>query len=152
KIALEPGDVTQLDTLARRVMVHLVSQLLESGKADVPEPKRAQEFFRRFPNAVFETPEWRGWLDANFVKLLPSLDALLAAAAVSVSPNRIAWLRVLFKYAFSEHDIETRQTCLEWLRYEPLSQDDAARIGLRPAELPDADAPWDTRNDRCFDR
>jgi hypothetical protein len=152
KVALEPGDVTQLDTLARRVMVHLVSQLLQSSKVNVPDPKRAQEFFKKFPNAVFDTPEWRIWLDENFVKLLPALDAMLASAGVQMAPSRIAWLRVLFKYAFSEDQYETRQTCLEWLRYEPLSEEDASRIGLRLAEIPKADAPWEERNQRCFER
>ncbi len=104
KVALEPGDVTQLDTLARRVMVHLVSQLLENGKSKVRDPKRAQQFFKKYPNAVFETPEWRSWLDTNFVTLLPDLDAMLAAVGIQMSPNRTAWLRVLFKYAFSEHE------------------------------------------------
>jgi hypothetical protein len=152
KVALEPGDVSQLDTLARRVMVYLVSQLLESGKANVPDPKRAITFFNKYPNAVFETPEWRGWLDENFVKLLPALDAMLAAAGVQMAPSRTAWLRILFKYAFSELDYEVRQTCLEWLRYEPLSEEDAARIGLRLAELPRGDAPWEARNQHAFER
>jgi hypothetical protein len=152
KVALEPGDVSQLDTLARRVMVHLVCQLLENGKSNVADPKRARDFFMRFPNAVFETPEWRSWLDENFGKLLPALDAMLASAGVQMAPNRAAWLRVLFKYAFSEHDFELRQICLEWLRYEPISEPDGVRIGVRLAELPKADAPWEERNRCCFER
>jgi hypothetical protein len=152
KITLEPGDVTQLDTLARRVLVHLVIQLLEGGKVDVPDPKPAQDFFRKYPNAVFETPEWRGWLDTNFKTLLPALDQLLAAQGIQMAPNRSAWLRVLFKYAFAGEAYEVRQTCLEWLRYEPIAQEDAARIGLKPAEVPEADVPWELRNDKCFQR
>jgi hypothetical protein len=154
KVALTPGDVTQLDTLARRVMVHLVRRLLEGATKlpKVKDPKRALAFLQKFPNAVFETPEWRSWLSKSFEGLLPALDAMLAKDGVHLKPSRSAWLKVLFKYAFSEHDPELRQSCLEWLRYEPLAPEDGARIGLRLAELPSADTPWELRNDCCFDR
>jgi hypothetical protein len=154
KVALTPGDVTQLDTLARRVMVHLVCRLL-AGEAKLPkvkDPKRALAFFQKFPNAVFETPEWRSWLSKSFEGLLPALDAMLAEDGVQMKPSRGAWLKVLFKYAFSEHEPELRQSCLEWLRYEPLAPEDGARVGLRLAELPSAEAPWEQRNGCCFDR
>lgn len=154
KIALTPGDVTQLDTLARRVMVHLVRRLLE-GADKVPkvkDPKRALTFLQKYPNSVFETPEWRSWLGKSFDGLLPALDAMLAKDGVQLKPSRGAWLKVLFKYAFSEQDADLRQSCLEWLRYEPLAPEDGARIGLKLAELPSTDAPWEHRNGCCFDR
>lgn len=153
KVALQPGDLTQLDVLARRLTVNLVDRLLRAGKAEAtPEPERARDFFARYPNSVFETPEWRGWLQSNFKQLLPALDSLLASDGIQLLPNRTAWLRVLFKYAFSEADHELRQTCLEWLKYEPLAEEDATRIGLRPAELPQTDIPYEQRNERSFQR
>jgi hypothetical protein len=152
KVTVGPGDVTQLDTLARRVMVSLVVNLLDSGAPNVPNPEQARKFFTRFPNAVFETPEWREWLQHHFEKLLPSLDHLLAATGVHLTPSRSAWLRVLYAYAFSEQDHAVRQTCLEWLRFEPIGDEDAKRIGLRVAELPDQGLPYEQRNERCFQR
>lgn len=152
KVTVGPGDVTQLDTLARRVMVALVSKLLDKGVSDVPNPTQAHAFFKKFPNAVFETPEWRDWLQSNFKDLLPSLDKLLAEDGVHLAPSRGAWLRVLNAYAFSEQDHAIRQTCLEWLRFEPIGDEDAKRISLRQAELPQQDLPYEQRNERCFER
>lgn len=151
-VAREPGELSQLDVLARRVLVFLLARLLEDGTADVPSPQGARDFFQRFPSAVFETPEWRNWLQRSLTELLPKLDAVLARASIHLHASRSSWLRVLFAYAFSEEDLALRQTCLEWLRYEPIGAEDAERIGLRPAELPDPDVPYEQRNERCFQR
>jgi hypothetical protein len=152
-VIVEPGDLTQLDALARRVMVHLVGRLLEQGEhPEVHFPDQATDFFRRYPNSALETPEWRGWLADNFEALLPKLDALLASAGVHLVPRRSAWLRVLVKYAFSEGDLELRQTCLEWLRYKVLDPEDATTLGVRGGDLPESDIPFELRNERSFER
>lgn len=152
KLSLEPGDLTQLDMLARRVLVNLVLRLLATGKARHPDAPKAIQFFNRFPNAVFETPEWRDWLHAEKEATIRDLTQELRGLGINLLPNNQAWLKVLFAYAFSENDPDLRQVAIDWLNASPLDAREGELLGLRRAELPTEGATPQERNETAFER
>jgi hypothetical protein len=152
KLCVEPGDLTQLDMLARRVLVNLVLRLLATGKGHHPEPTKAIQFFNRYPNAVFETPEWRDWLHAAKDKTIRDLTVELKSLGIQLVPNNGAWITVLFAYAFSEHNPELRQVAIDWLNASPLDPGEGELLGLRKADLPIEGATPEQRNETAFER
>lgn len=152
KLQPDPGENTQLDTLARQLLSTFLVRLLEDESVDHPDRVGALELVRKYPSMALESPEWRRWLSSEQPKILVALDALLQRHGVSLRPSRKAWLKVLLAYAYGEDDPERRQLCLDWLTYSPLDDTEGKRLGLRKAELPENDLPYEQRNERCFER
>ncbi len=152
KLKAEAGEVTQLDVLARRVLVNLVQKLLAKGSVKRTEPSEDLRFFERYPNAVFETPEWRAWIHENKSRITQLLDAELRVLDIRLRPNNVAWLSVLFAYAFGEEDRERRQIALDWLACSPLDAEEGRQIGLRLADLAAGDSTPEGRNEAAFER
>jgi hypothetical protein len=77
-------------------------------------------------------------------------DAALARRGVALhSPD---WLRVLFAYSFGYPDRAIRQACLDWIAGQSLSAEQAESIGLRPAEVLDAEFDIEQTNHVCRER
>jgi hypothetical protein len=143
--AWKPTEPTQLDTLACSVLAHLVADLIELDHA--PDHK-AVKLLRADPVGAFgeglEIDAWGKWMRETFPKNLVAYEQALALRNVKLhSPE---WLRVLFAYAFNYPDHEIRQAALDWVAGQPLSAEQGALVGLRPAELLAADAPAETLN------
>jgi hypothetical protein len=152
KLCVEPGDLTQLDMLARRVLVNLVLRLLAAGKGNHPDPTKAIQFLNRYPNAVFETPEWRGWLHKEKSATIRDLTVELRGLGIHLLPNNEAWLKVVFAYAFSENNPEVRQVAIDWLNGSPLDPREGELLGLRRADLPSEGSTPEQRNETAFER
>lgn len=152
KLVADPGENTQLDTMARRVLMAVMAQLLRDDRLSHPNKQAALATFERFPNGALEMPEWRDWLRTEREALLKALDRLLKEHGVELRPSRRAWLKVLLAYAYADEDEDVRQLCLDWIKYLPLDADEGGALGLRAADLPDAELPYEQRNEKCFER
>ncbi len=144
---------TQLDAFAHGVLAHLVAALIESGKAEHPDPAGAAAWLRERPLESFALADpahpWSHWLRTVFETFHHELEAQLRRAGVVLqSPG---WLRVLFAYASSRVGDDVRALCLAWLGGQTLEPAEAARIGLRAGESTPADLP-DQINELCWRR
>ena len=147
-----PGDLTQLDTLARRVLLAIVTALLREGKLAHPNKQAALKLFAEHPNDALDMPGWRNWMNQEQDKIIAAIDSELRAQDIQLMPNRVAWLKVLLAYAYSAGKPDVRQLCLDWLTGRPLDADEGKRLRLRKADLPDAETPYHQRNERAFER
>lgn len=152
KLQADPGEPTQLDTLVRRVLGAVMTKLLQDDRLRHPDKEGALEVFRKFPRTALEDPVWRNWLASEQDSVLKGLDGLLREQGIDVRPTRRAWLKVLLAYAYSEEDEQLRQLCLDWITYRPLDRDEGEALGLRLAEVPETDVPYEQRNEKCFER
>lgn len=148
----KPGELTQLDMLARHVLLALVTSLLREGKLAHPNKKAALQLFEEHPNDALDMPGWRTWMNQEQDKIFAAVDSELRMQDLQLTPNRGAWLKVLLAYAYSAGKPDVRQLCLDWLTGRPLDVDEGERLQLRKADLPDAEAPYHQRNERAFER
>lgn len=148
----ESDALTQLDIMARRVLCAVMSELLRAERVAHPDKEQALSLFEKYPNTALEMPEFRSWLLDERDAVLRALDRLLGELGVTLAPSRRAWLKVLLAYAYSDGDEDVRQLCLDWIAYRPLDPSEGGTLGLRFADLPDSDVPYELRNERCFER
>lgn len=144
-LVLGPEDQTQLTVLARKILEGLAGRLIVAG--ELPPAAVPSGASRTDHDAV-----WKSWMAEHFGRMLDALDRSLAGAGVQVHPNRRAWLRVLYAYAFLDHTPNARQVCLDWLQVQPLDFEEVRQIGLRRSDLAPVDLPRASRNDECFVR
>lgn len=146
-----PSEPTQLDTLAFGVLAHLVADLAERDPSSDPT---IAPWLREDPVSAFgeglEVNTWAKWMCETFKSHHAAYEQALAQRGVELhSPD---WLRVLFAYAFNYPNAEVRQACLDWMAGQPLSAEQGALVGLRPAELLAAEAPAEVLNHASRER
>jgi hypothetical protein len=143
--AWRPSEPTQLDALACSVLAHLVADLIE---ADPQGDQADAKFLRSDPVNAFgeglDAHPWGKWMRETFVSYLAAYEQALARRNVRL--NSPEWLRVLFAYAFNYPDRDIRQAAQDWMAGHPLSAEQGALLGLRPAELLAAEAPAEELN------
>jgi len=141
----KPEEPTQLDALAHGVLGHLVADLAEQqGDGDPADIAH----IRRDPLDAFglggRDHSWADWMRATFESHRAAYDAALVRRGLELhSPE---WLRVLFAYGYGYPDRVVRQACLDWIAGQSLSAEQAAAVGLRPAEVPDAEMSAEDAN------
>ncbi|HZA28029.1 MAG TPA: hypothetical protein VE735_00250, partial [Gammaproteobacteria bacterium] len=129
-VACAPGELSQLDTFARHVLA----------------------FLRNQPNEASQAPRLWNWLRKPFGILLRKPAQALKMFGVHLQGGDTAWLKVLSTYACEPPSSHLRNACLDWIKYQPLEQEEARQIGLRQAELPEVDLPYVQRNEECRER
>jgi hypothetical protein len=91
------------------------------------------------------------WLRKYFGTLLRKPEQALKAFEVYLHGGN-AWLKILSTYAREPPSSHLRNACLDWIKYQPLEEEEARQIGLRQAELPEVDLPYEQRNQECYKR
>ena len=155
-----PGEVTltQLDAFAHGVLAHLLASLIEKKRAVCDDPAQWTKALRQDPVAAFGHGQsdhyLAAWVRAQFAtELLVPLQRELQESGVELSARPKTWLKVLFSYAYGE--TFQRSACLEWLKGEGMSDEEAAGLGLEPHENPAVEDSAASRNEaarrRLFD-
>jgi hypothetical protein len=129
-VACAPGELSQLDVFARHVLA----------------------FLRNQPNEALPTSRPLNWLRKHFGTLLRKPAQALKAFGVYLHGGDTAWLNVLSTYAREPASSHLRNACLDWIKYQPLEEEEARQIGLRQSELPEVDLPYEQRNEECYKR
>ena len=136
----DPKAPTQLDEFAHGVIGRLLSRLMKQRRVSLTDGDSAavaRKLSER-PLRAFDSPH--GWLatfsEADFERVLPLCVEELADSGLVFHRPPQEWLRVLCAYARSPRHSEERAICLEWLKGEASSEEDARRIGLNPAAMP----------------
>ncbi len=137
----QPGVLSQLDAFAFGVFAHLLSGLILNGKVVCDDaPARAEEF-RTKPLEAFGhgKPEHSiyQWMQTEFAaRLLPALERELPLQIGPLTGGTRAWLKVLYAYASCARDPRRRGLCLDWLKGDGLSEEEAGALGLAANEVP----------------
>jgi hypothetical protein len=128
-VACAPGELSQLDVFARHVLDFLRNQSIEA----------------------FQAPRLLGWLRKHFGTLLRKPEQALKAFGVHLHGGN-AWLKILSTYVREPASSLLRNACLDWIKYQPLEEEEARQIGLKTADLPQVDLPYEQRNQECCKR
>ncbi len=142
KMCLGPDDQSQLTVVTRKVLESLAGELIFDGilpPANVPPGSSVQQ----------HTEVWNQWMDQHFDRMLADLDGRLKRKGIYPSPNRKAWLKVLYAYAFPQ-DSSIGDLCLDWLQGQPLDDNERKKLGLRQADIPPYEPSCAGRNEASF--
>lgn len=150
-VACTPSELSQLDVFARHVLAFLLVPLIERGEIKAKDKAKAITYLSNQPDQAFQNPNLVNWLKKNFQTLLGRLENTLREVGV-FHGGRTAWIKILFAYACEPASSHLRNTCLDWIKYQPLEEEEAKQISLRRAELPEVDLPYDQRNEKCSER
>lgn len=151
-VACGPGELSQLDVFARHVLAFLLVPLVERNEIKARDKAKTIAYLKEQPNEVFQNPQRVDWLKKNFQTLLGRLGPVLQQLGVHLHGGGTAWLKILLAYACEPASSLLRNACLDWIKYQPLEEEEAKQLSLRRAELPDFDLPHDQRNDKCSER
>ena len=137
----QPEVLSQLDAFAFGVFAHLLSGLILDGIVVCEDAAVRAEEFRTAPVEAFGEGRASNsiyqWMQTEFTgQLLPVLERELPRQIGPLAGGTRAWLKVLFAYAFSGGDRHRRDLCLDWLKGDGLSEEEANEIGLVQSEVP----------------
>ena len=126
---------TQLDAFAEGVLRSLTAAAIRRGAIQVIRGDLSAEAFESSPDVSLRDGRDRQsvWFRGHF------LDDLLPILRQQLAPLRLKsaeWPRILFAYLTSPPGSDERQSCLTWIRYEPLDDNVSALWQLPRAENP----------------
>lgn len=118
---------TQLERFACGVLGGLMTELDDASKAVVPD--------------------WSAADDESFTALLPSLVRAVSRTGMVLTLPESAWIKVLYHCARSPADDRRRDVCLDWLKGEPMDDEDRRLLLLRKGEVHPDDVSVEDRNE-----
>jgi hypothetical protein len=126
---------TQLDGFAEAVLRSLAAAAIRRGAIQVIRGDLSAEAFESSPEVSLRDGQDRAsvWFRGHF------LDDLLPILRQQLAPLRLKsaeWPRMLFAYLTAPPGSDERQSCLTWLRYEPLDENVSDLWQLPRAENP----------------
>ena len=155
RTALRAGELTQLDAFAQGVLGHLLAELLEAGQYPIERSGEQAAALRRDPVAALgagtSLPELGQLMRAKFSDGLGALLCeQLQISGAQLHARAASWLKILFGYGYGS--FAQRVTCLEWIKGEGVSDEEAGLLGLDPSEVPDGDNSAAARNELAKQR
>jgi hypothetical protein len=127
------NELTQLDAFAEAVLRSLTAAAIRRGAIRVIRGDLSAEAFESSPEVSLRDGQDRSsaWFRGHFHDdLLPILRQQLAPLRLKSAE----WPRILFAYLTAPPGSDERQSCLTWLRYEPLDDSVSALWQLPRAE------------------
>lgn len=129
------AEPTQLDAFAEGVLRSLTAAAIRIGAIQVVRGDLSAESFESSPDVSLRDGQDRQsvWFRGHF------LDDLLPILRQQLAPLRLKsaeWPRILFAYLTAPPGSDERQSCLTWIRYEPLDDNVSALWQLPRAENP----------------
>jgi hypothetical protein len=126
---------TQLDAFAEGVLRSLTAGAIRRGAIRVIRGDLSAEAFESSPDVSLRDGQDRQsvWFRGHF------LDDLFPILRQQLAPMRLKsaeWARILFAYLTAPPGSDERQSCLTWIRYEPLDDNVSALWQLPRAENP----------------
>jgi hypothetical protein len=126
---------TQLDAFAEGVLRSLTAAAIRRGAIQVIRGDLSAEAFESSPDVSLRDGQDRQsvWFRGHF------LDDLFPILRQQLAPLRLKsaeWPRILFAYLTAPPGSDERQSCLTWIRYEPLDDNVSALWQLPRAENP----------------
>lgn len=146
------NEPTQLEALVHGIIAHVLADLISSRQIPVQAGvNQTAEFLRRHPSQAFDCAHsdgaWAIWIKNAFrhllddSKLLNAFNHQLASRGIHTrSASKESWLKIFYHWAFAHNDIEIQAACLDWLKGQSVSEENAKTIGLPQGECPKLDA------------
>jgi len=144
---------TQLDLFAHGVLSQVVAGYL---KANNGNPRVIETLSQPAESLTYlkDNPSWRKVMDRHIVDLnwVGGIRRQIAGQGLHTRAGLDAWLKVLYAYAYRDDNAGLRQACLDWLQGEPIDEEAAAGIGVRPADRVGVDQTVGAINDLAKSR
>ena len=131
---------TQLELFAHGVLSQIVADHLETNNgnpADIQTLRRPAHELTKLK----KTKNWKAYLTKKFQddRWVGQVEARLRQSGLSLRISILTWLRVLYGYAYLGDDWSLGQSCIDWIQGDPIDEEVAKVLGIRPAVVPRAD-------------
>ncbi|MGA8261942.1 MAG: hypothetical protein WB783_17150 [Arenicellales bacterium] len=144
---------TQLELFAHGVLSQVVADLLTARKgnektiATLRRPAGELTMLKR-------NRQWRAYLDKNIVngRWIGEVEQRLTRAGFNMHCAPATWIKILYGYAYRDDDWNLRQSCLDWIQCDPVDDEAARAVGMRPADLVRVDQTAGELNDLAKSR
>lgn len=147
------NESNQLEALVHGILVNVAINGIEQGIIRVKEKQATVKYFRSVDlRQLRSNRKWVGWVFEKRVQLAALMEAQMKRRGIFLNASPISWLSVLIHYAYRPKDYELRQACLDWLRGGSIDDEEAASIGILPADRPVHDLAMDQLNCAARDR
>ncbi|MCP4755115.1 MAG: hypothetical protein GY866_29915 [Proteobacteria bacterium] len=148
------GDVpTQLEAFAHGILVHIMTEAVESGAFRIMDKKATLEKVRRMSVAQFRKDEKNKlWMDKRMKGLTKRFKQQLDAAGIRLNASHLSWINVLFNYTYFPLNDRLRETCRDWLQGSSISAGEARCVGIRPKDIPNPELSPGEINELCKHR
>lgn len=149
----EADAATQLELFAHGVLSQVVADLLAVNKGNEKTIATLRRPARELVG-LKGNRQWRSYLDKHIVNKdwIGRMEQRLARIGISTHCAPATWLKVLYGYAYRDDDWSLRQACLDWLQCDPVDDEAADAIGIRPADRVRVDQAAGELNDLAKSR
>jgi hypothetical protein len=149
----EGGEPTQLEAFAHGIISHLVAGAVDSGKILVKNKKTSLNYLHNTPiQKIRQNNNWLDWLRKNNSEMANQCFQQIQQNEIRLNASPFSWIGVLLTCAYFPSRLDLRETCLDWLKGGSVDPDEAAQIGIRKADMPDADMGSGAVNELCKQR
>lgn len=144
---------TQLELFAHGALSQVVADLLTARKGN----EKTIATLRRPAGELIvlkRNRQWRAYLDKNIVngRWIGEVEQRLTRAGFNMHCAPATWIKVLYGYAYRDDDWNLRQSCLDWIQCDPVDDEAARAVGMRPADLVRVDQTAGELNDLAKSR
>jgi len=144
---------TQLEVFAHGIIVHLITDAIESEAIRVKNKQPVLNFFHKVTVQKFRNDKkWLDWTRRNYNSLVKQCSQQLQRNGIRLYASPFSWLGALITCAYFPSEFELRETCSDWLQGGSIDLDDAKRIGIKPRDIPNAEMAGGEINELCKNR
>lgn len=144
---------TQLEVFSHGIIVHLITDAIESKAIRVRNRQPVLKFFHEVTVQKFRNdPKWLDWIRANYNNLVKQCSQQLQRNGIRLYASPFSWLGTLLTCAYFPSEFELRETCFDWLQGGSIDPDDAKQIGIKPKDIPHAEMAGGEINELCKHR
>lgn len=128
---------TQLELFVHGVLSQIVAEQLEAtgGNATtiaiLRRPARELTQLKTHDKWKKTVAQW-----LNDGRAINQVEARLRHNGLILGVSILTWLKVLYGYAYLGDDWSLGQSCLDWIAGDPIDDEDAKALGIRPADRP----------------
>lgn len=141
---------TQLEAFAHGIIIHLLMDAVACGGMRSNPDTLAFMCNRPFQE-IRRNRSWLAWLRHNEHQFKLQLSKQAARYGFELNVSAYSWLSVLLMCAFPLQ-YELKAACLDWLKGGSLDVNEARRIGVRPADIPNAEMSLGETSQLCLQR
>jgi len=131
---------TQMELFGLGVLSQAVAEHLSERRGN---PATIEQLRRPAEELVWlkRSRKWRAAMDQRIgnSRWIGEVRQRLVRQGLGTRVSLQSWLGALYGYVHHDGDWDLRQSCLDWVQGDPIDEDMARRMGLRPAEVVRAD-------------
>jgi hypothetical protein len=143
----------QLEALMHGILMNVLVIGIESGAVKLKNKKAALDSLKKASlGNLRKNKKWVDLVTSTRTGLANQMQKQLNRVGIKLNASPISWLGVLTTYAYLPNEFSLRQACLDWMKGGSLDDDEASKIGIRPADRLNAELSVEQINDTCKQR